>query len=78
MLQLADLDPVTSAASRQSALATLGTLTMPEWTSVNTQNPGILIRQTWNVPILKYEGSYVWGDAYLLESALKVSRPTSR
>lgn len=78
MLQLADLDPVTSAASRQSALATLGTLTMPEWTSVNTQNPGILIRQTWNVPILKYEGSYVWGDAYLLESALKVSRPISR
>lgn len=78
MLLLADLDQGGGADNRQRALTTLGTLTSPEWTSVNTQNPGILIRQTWNVPILKYEGSYVWGDAYLLESALKVSGTTDQ
>ena len=78
MLLLADLDPGGSSDNRQLALTTLGTLTSSEWTSVNTQSPGLLIKQTWNVPILKYEGSYVWGDAYLLESALKVSETTKR
>ena len=75
MLLMADLDPVSSAEMSQRALTTLGTLTSPEWTSINTQNPGILIRQTWNVPLLKYEGSYVWGDTYLLESLMKVVSP---
>lgn len=70
MLLLADeldaLDPAGGARYRAYAKDTLHTLSLSEWTTEDSANPGILLRQTYNVPADQREGSYVWGDYYLL------------
>ena len=53
---------------RGYALKALGTLASPSWTTENSANPGILRRQTHSVPADPREGSYVWGDYYLLDA----------
>ena len=70
LLLLADLtsDPTTATAYRRSALTALGTLASPAWTPENTSNPGLLQGQTYNVPKFEFEGSYSWGDTYLLHA----------
>ena len=47
---------------------TLGLLTTPWMTTARSVNPGILLQQTLNVPSDPREGSYVWGDYYLLRA----------
>jgi unsaturated chondroitin disaccharide hydrolase len=68
--------PTPSEQLRAYALDALGTLASPAWTTANSQNPGLLRRQTLSVPADPREGSYVWGDYYLLDAltrALRVS-----
>jgi len=57
-----------SQVLRGYALKALGTLANPSWTTENSANPGILLRQTHSVPAEPREGSYVWGDYYLLDA----------
>jgi unsaturated chondroitin disaccharide hydrolase len=47
---------------------TLGLLATPWMTTARSVNPGILLQQTLNVPSDPREGSYVWGDYYLLRA----------
>lgn len=46
----------------------LGTLASPQWTTAHSVNPGILLQQTYSVPADPRDGSYVWGDYYLLQA----------
>lgn len=52
---------------RTAALTTLATLSGPDWTPDDDAHPGLLQGQTYNVPKMPYEGSYAWGDTYLLQ-----------
>jgi len=72
LLLLASLtaDPAKADGYRSAALTTLGTLATERWTPSTTTNPGLLQGQTYNVPKLDVEGSYSWGDTYLLEALL--------
>lgn len=76
LLALAEIEPDASLAQqyRDYALTTLGTLTNDRSLADGTGNPGILMRQTYNVNVDPRSGSYVWGDAYLL---LALTRPAS-
>ena len=76
LLQLADHDPdpSRSAAYRSYALATLGTLASAPF--VTDRGRGILLRQSYSAPLDHREGTYVWGDTFLL-SALSRAFPTS-
>jgi hypothetical protein len=56
------------------AEVTLGLLTTPWITTARSVNPGLLLQQSLNVPRIPQEGSYVWGDFYLL-SALTRQAP---
>lgn len=51
---------------RAVAASTLGVLAGPDWVQPHSTNPGILQRQSHAVPTRRIEGSYAWGDAYLL------------
>lgn len=55
-----------STRYRDNADATLGVLAGPGWVQSETANPGVLQRQSHAVPDIRKEGSYSWGDAYLL------------
>ncbi|MBU6280408.1 MAG: glycoside hydrolase family 88 protein [Actinomycetales bacterium] len=76
LLLLATLttDQAKAEAYRTAALTSLGTLASEEWTPTTSPNPGLLQKQTYNVPKYDYEGSYSWGDTYLLQ-ALRTARP---
>ncbi len=50
------------------AEVTLGLLTTPWITTARSVNPGVLLQQSLNVPKSPQEGSYVWGDFYLLSA----------
>ena len=50
------------------AEVTLGLLTTPWITTARSVNPGLLLQQSLNVPKNPQEGSYVWGDFYLLSA----------
>lgn len=67
-------DPRGSSTLREYARTALGTLASPRWTTAHSSNPGILLGQTLNVPADPSEGSYVWGDYYLLEALTRVLR----
>lgn len=73
LLKLADLEPDEALAQRYRdyALITLNTLTNERSLTTGTSNPGILLRQTYNVNENPESGSYVWGDTYLLLALLK-------
>lgn len=66
LLSTIDLDAERAEAYRAYALVTLGTLASPPWTG--TGRRGLLQRQTHNVPGDAREGTYAWGDAYLLRA----------
>jgi len=59
-------EPTQAEVLRTHALTTLGTLASPAWTTAYSANPGLLRRQTLSVPADPREGTYVWGDFYLL------------
>ena len=75
MLILAQHEPSADAAKTYNTYArlTLGTLASPGWLNTNTRNPGILLQQSLNVNQLARDGSYVWGDFYLLEALAQIS-----
>lgn len=56
---------------RQYARTTLATLTAPWLLSTYSVNPGLLLQQSVNVPEDPREGSYVWGDYYLLAAVAR-------
>jgi unsaturated chondroitin disaccharide hydrolase len=71
-LALAEPDAARATGYRAYALATLGTLASPPWLDPSPQGRGVLQRQAYDVPHDPREGTYSWGDAYLL-AALSVS-----
>ena len=73
LLQLADVEPDASrsATYRDYALTTLGTLASAPF--VADRGRGVLSRQTYNVPADRREGTYAWGDAYLLSALTRAS-----
>ena len=68
LLRLAEIEPDPSRATtyRDYALTTLGTLAQKPWTSAGGRITGILQRQAYNIPADPREGTYAWGDTYLL------------
>ena len=68
LLALADAEPDGARAEtyRTYAAFALGTLARDRSLTDGTENPGLLLRQTYNVPKDPRSGSYTWGDAYLL------------
>lgn len=56
-----------------NARTTLATLTAPWLLTTYSVNPGLLLQQSVNVPDDAREGSYVWGDYYLL-AAIRAAR----
>jgi len=75
MLTLAQHEPSADAAKTYNTYArlTLGTLATPGWLNTNTRNPGILLQQSLNVNQLARDGSYVWGDFYLLQALAQIA-----
>ena len=76
-LALAEPDPVLAARYRDYALTTLGTLTSEPWLTGQANGRGVLQRQSYNVPADAREGTYVWGDAYLLASLTTPDNPVA-
>ena len=70
-LAAAEPDVARGVAYREYALTTLGTLVSPPY--VAERGRGVLLRQTYNVPADRREGTYVWGDAYLLSALASAS-----
>lgn len=66
--ELDELEPAGGKAFHEYVAATLGTLATNDWTTETSANPGLLRRATYNVPADRREGSYVWGDFYLLRA----------
>lgn len=67
LFALAEVDPDSARAAgyRAYAMSALGTLVSPPFLSAAAR-PGVLQRQSFNVPADRREGSYSFGDAYLL------------
>lgn len=74
LLRLSQVDPdaTRAAAYHDYAVATLRVLSRPAWTPSMAGVRGLLQHQAYNIPADRREGTYVWGDAYLL-SALSTS-----
>ena len=70
-LALVEPDAARAAAYRDYALTTLGTLASPAW--VPERGRGLLTRQSYNVPADAREGTYAWGDTYLLSALAQAS-----
>jgi unsaturated chondroitin disaccharide hydrolase len=70
-LSLVEPDAERAAAYRDYALTTLGTLAAPAW--VPDRGRGLLARQSYNVPADPREGTYAWGDTYLLSALATVA-----
>ncbi len=75
LLTLAQVEASADAAKTYNTYArlTLGTLATPGWLNTNTRNPGILLQQSLNVNQLARDGSYVWGDFYLLQALAQIA-----
>jgi hypothetical protein len=66
-------DPGLAAADRRQALATLARLTVAPYLTVGTTSPALLRRATTAVGPTYAEGSFVYGDHYLLDAAMRAS-----
>jgi unsaturated chondroitin disaccharide hydrolase len=71
-------DPARAFAARDSALRTLGTLVRNPWLPAAGAAGvrGVLQGQTYNVPADRREGTYVWGDTYLLAALALAAKDT--
>ncbi len=74
-LSRVETDAARSASYRAYALTTLGTLASAPWTI--DEGRGVLQRQSYNVPADPREGTYSWGDAYLLHALAAAAALTS-
>ncbi len=80
-LAVLDPDPALRATYRAHGLRLLAQLTSPAYTTEGTNHPAVLRRQSYSIPAAAREGSYIWGDHYLLEAmshALRLIRVTPR
>jgi unsaturated chondroitin disaccharide hydrolase len=81
LIRLAAVDPDASRAQRMRtyADATLAALLDPRWLDTVDGGSGLLHHQAYNVPADPREGTYVWGDTYLLTSltTTRAGRPAS-
>jgi unsaturated chondroitin disaccharide hydrolase len=70
LLRLAAREPdaTRAAADRQYARSALATLTSPDWVSRAPSARGVLQHQAYSIPLDAREGTYVWGDAFLLDA----------
>lgn len=59
-------DPARAGSYRDYALTSLGTLAAPPF--VVDRGRGLLQRQAYSIPLDRREGTYVWGDAFLLSA----------
>lgn len=69
-----DPDPAARSAYRSHALATLARLMSTSYTTAGTAHPAVLRRASYSIPAHPREGSYIWGDHYLLEAMSKALR----
>ena len=67
-LAAVESDAARSSTYRDHALALLGTLAGPTWLPTGAAVQGLLHRQAYSIPGDAREGTYVWGDTYLLGS----------
>jgi unsaturated chondroitin disaccharide hydrolase len=74
-LSLVEDDAARAARYRTYALTTLGTLSSPPWTTDTGR--GVLQRQAYNIPADAREGTYAWGDTFLLRALAQADSPTS-
>jgi unsaturated chondroitin disaccharide hydrolase len=80
LLRLAAREPdaTRAAADRQYARAALASLTSPDLVSRAPSARGVLQHQAYSVPLDAREGTYVWGDAFLLDAlSLLEASPSS-
>ena len=79
MLDLAESEPDAARADsyRDAALAMTAAITTGSYTTAGTTHPAILARQSQAIPLRPVEGSYSWGDHYLLEAITKSLRVLS-
>jgi unsaturated chondroitin disaccharide hydrolase len=68
ILSAAETDATRSSAYRSYALATLATLSTAPWVDEADSAVGLLQRQAYSVAIDPREGTYAWGDTYLLKA----------
>ena len=61
-----EADAARAQGYRDYSLTTLGTLASAPW--VADSGRGVLRRQAYNIPADRREGTYAWGDAYLLRA----------
>lgn len=67
-------DPKLAERDRSHGLALLAPLLTRDYTTAGTGHPAILRRQSYSIPAKAVEGSYIWGDHYLLEAMTKALR----
>jgi unsaturated chondroitin disaccharide hydrolase len=67
---LAGLDPDAARAARYRASAQAAWAALSAAEFVPEQARGVLQRQAYDIPAVAREGTYAWGDAYLLEGLL--------
>lgn len=67
-LALVEEDPARAVTYRTYAQTLLATLENPPWVSSSNGTRGVLQRQAYSVAIDPREGTYVWGDAFLLKA----------
>ena len=61
-----DPDPTRASRYLIAGQATAAALSHTAWAPDDAGGSGILQRQAYNIPAIAREGSYVWGDVYLL------------
>ena len=76
LFELARLEPdeARAASYRAVALAMTAAVTTPAYTTRGTSHPAILRRESYYIPAVPVEGSYSWGDYYLLEAMTRAKR----
>jgi unsaturated chondroitin disaccharide hydrolase len=78
LFDLAAIEPDTAVADgyRSTALSITAALTTAAYTTAGTNHPAVLRRQTYQIARVPAptEGSYSWGDHYLLEAMTKSLR----
>jgi unsaturated chondroitin disaccharide hydrolase len=67
-------DTVLAARYRDAALSMTAAITTAAYTTAGMDHPAVLRRQSYAIRTVPFEGSYSWGDYYLLEAMTKSLR----